>query len=1051
MRARFPVVALLAVAGLAATPRLIADLNPTPGASGFPYPELTVGNVGLFTMFDPVHGNELWTTNGADAGLLADVFPGSASSSPNDFALAGGKVFFTANHENATGDGTVGLFTTDGATVTFVADLPGGSRYPHDLTPLGSQVIFWAFQDATGDEPWVSDGTAGGTHLLLDLTPGPDDTRLGAATAVGDRVYFSVSSQNLTLYRTDGTAAGTGPISGPLTFCFPGLAAGQVFLSNCLDALSNGATYRFDATDGGPLKVGDPRLNGAGAALGTATVLSMTTATEGDEPYLYEPADGGLRLLGDLNPGVTGSAPYGFTAVGNQVFFFATSLNGTELWATDGSDAGTRVVKSIGASAASTYFDAPAALGSRFFFSVSDGVSGIEPWISDGTAAGTVQLADLNPGAGNSSPSRPLAVGNTLVFQAITPTTGIELFRTDGTPQGTRLLADLVQGTLSSFPQGFAELDGGTYFVAQDPGVGAGALFRTDGTTAGTVRAVVLRADAGSNEGVLSSTFPPTPLNGRLLLNGTDGKSGNELFRTDGTQAGTEILRDIGPFQSGSFARGPVVVGSSLYFTAFDGAHGFELWKTDGSDAGTVLFDLNPAGGGGSAPSQVVPFAGAVYFAATVPGVGSELFRSDGTDAGTGLFLDLRPGAAGSAPSSFAVAGNVLVFSADDGVHGRELWATDGVDAGMLVDLEPDGGSNPSQLVTVGTTVYFSATTAGQGTELWATNGTASGTRLISLRTGAGSSAPRSLVSAGGRLVFVANNGVHGFEPWVSNGTTAGTFQLKDIAPGVASSYPVILGQVGNRIFFAADDRQTGLELWSTDTTFGSPTLFADLAPGPASSNPGKPVVAGSTLVVSAQGSGLDTELYELIDVSAPPMIAAVVSPPPNDAGWNTTATTVSFTITSTAGPILRVQGCDGGTVTQDAINVPFACVATSAGGTAQKLVIVNKDSVAPNLTCPAPITVAADGGSTTAVSYSATVSDALDPIPTVTFTPPSGSAFPGGTTSVAVAARDGAGNLATCSFDVTVTGASSGSGGGTGAAGGGASSAGGGSTASGG
>ena len=101
MRARFPAVALLALAGLAATPRLIADLNPTPGASGYPYPELAVGNVGLFTMFDPVHGNELWRTDGLDAGFLADVLPGSASSSPNDFALAGGKVFFTANHETA--------------------------------------------------------------------------------------------------------------------------------------------------------------------------------------------------------------------------------------------------------------------------------------------------------------------------------------------------------------------------------------------------------------------------------------------------------------------------------------------------------------------------------------------------------------------------------------------------------------------------------------------------------------------------------------------------------------------------------------------------------------------------------------------------------------------------------------------------------------------------------------------------------------------------------------------------------------------------------------
>jgi trimeric autotransporter adhesin len=76
------------------------------------------------------------------------------------------------------------------------------------------------------------------------------------------------------------------------------------------------------------------------------------------------------------------------------------------------------------------------------YFSAEDGVNGKELWRTDGTEAGTFMLKDINAGSASSSPSRLFQIGEQLIFFADNGVDGRELWRTDGTSDGTYLLYD---------------------------------------------------------------------------------------------------------------------------------------------------------------------------------------------------------------------------------------------------------------------------------------------------------------------------------------------------------------------------------------------------------------------------------------------------------------------------------------------------------------------------------------------------------------------------------------------------------------------------------
>ncbi|MEN9567191.1 MAG: Leukotoxin [Cyanobacteriota bacterium] len=180
--------------------------------------------------------------------------------------------------------------------------------------------------------------------------------------------------------------------------------------------------------------------------------------------------------------------------------------------------------------------------------------------------------------------------------------------------------------------------------------------------------------------------------NDKLYFSADDGASGGELFVSDGTAEGTQLLVDLRSGESNygySYGSAPsdlVEFNDKLYFTANNGESGRELFVSDGTAEGTqLLVDLRPGESNygysyGSSPSNFVEFNDKLYFTANNGESGNELFVTDGTAEGTQLVADIRPGennygySYGSYPSELTVVGDELFFSADNGETGTELY-----------------------------------------------------------------------------------------------------------------------------------------------------------------------------------------------------------------------------------------------------------------------------------------------------------------------------------------------------------------------------------------
>jgi ELWxxDGT repeat protein len=425
-------------------------------------------------------------------------------------------------------------------------------------------------------------------------------------------------------------------------------------------------------------------------------------------------------------------------------------------------------------------------------------------------------VADLNTLAGNSFGGWLGTLSGTLFLAADDGIHGTELWKTDGTLTGTVLVADIHPGSASAFDpfviHGEGAVCGGRLFFVASDGSSGWELWRTDGTPGGTARV----ADVNP----AGSSYPRhlTVMNDTLFFAATDGISGTELWRSDGTPTGTVQVADLNPTGS-SDPMYLTALGDTLFFAATDGANGTELWKSDGSPGGTVpVADLNPAGS--SDPAYLTVLGDRLYFAATDGISGTELWKSDGGLTTTVQVADINPSGDAN-PQELVALGDTLFFAATDGISGTKLWKSDGTPGGTTLgpDINPVWGSMPHYLTVVSDTLFFAATDSISGTGLWKSDGTPGGTTRLANVT------PLYLTGTSDTLFFAADDGVHGLELWKSDGTPAGTVMVKDIHPqGSSIGLPTwpdwqVMATLGDTLFLAAEDDRTREELWKSDGT----------------------------------------------------------------------------------------------------------------------------------------------------------------------------------------------------------------------------------------
>ncbi|MCA3166498.1 MAG: M10 family metallopeptidase C-terminal domain-containing protein, partial [Burkholderiales bacterium] len=441
------------------------------------------------------------------------------------------------------------------------------------------------------------------------------------------------------------------------------------------------------------------------------------------------------------------------------------------------------------------------------------------------------------------------------------------------------LVKDIYPGSFSPYPGNLTARGNTLFFTAYDS-VNGEELWRSDGTAAGTVAvADISPGDYGSYPSNL------TVVGSTLFFQAYDSVNGSELWKSDGTAAGTVLVKDIRPGDSSSFLDNLTALGNTLFFTNAG------LWKSDGTEAGTVLVK-------NISLDNLTAVGNTLFFSAR--GVsGNELWKSDGTAAGTVLVKNIRPGSSSSDPRYLTALGNTLYFTADNGANGIELWKSDGTAAGTVLvkDIAPAGFYFPPRYLTaVGNTLFFSANDGVNGQELWKSDGTAAGTVLVK---DIGSLArPRNLTAVGSTLFFTANDNVNGEELWKSDGTAAGRVLVKNINPGSGffGNYPRNLTVVGSTLFFTADDGVNGIELWKSDGTEAGTVLVGDIRPGSSSSDPQNLRVVGSTLYFTADDGVNGRELWAVSTPAIPTLAIAATNA--NQTEGNSGSKAFTFTVT---------------------------------------------------------------------------------------------------------------------------------------------------------
>jgi ELWxxDGT repeat protein len=733
-------------------------------------------------------GVELFRTSGLTVSLFANIATGTASSIPRDFCWNGDWLMFTALGANGVEPYCVAQGTLQALDVNPGVPASSPSGYVAYQTGF-TQPVFWFVAQQ------VSSGST--VTRLFRYNPFSQSISVQDTVPVLSRVLFAVGSQVIYLQQASLTSwlygipgAGGTPIQLPANVSSPILTADNV---SRISASPPRMVYTARSSLGGP----SARFRGDGTFAGTSFVDNQSSGRVVTE------FPGGLgALLADGHAIYTTGAPVPLVPTGvnagsnpdrlaamdgNVVVFCADGLP----WRSDGTAAGTQPLYGPGAQQVGPF--SPRFLGHRFFVAAAGGAI---VYRTDGTPAGTVALPGL------------LSPGTTVAW-AQTPTrlllfSGNNLYAIDGlnTPE-------LLRTGLPTQPAP-ASLGNLVLFRGQDPATGV-ELWRTDGTAPGTFLVRDTRPGAASGLGTgneLDWQLRARP--GQLLFVVDDGL-GDEVWRTDGTTAGTALVTDIAPGPASALiSLGPTTADGRVLFAATSPTTGRDLWSTDGTNTQLLVDDVL-----GNRVQVLGPIGSQWLFTIGASTLGSSdtsrLYRTGGTTATTSLQNNLVFGAvtSGAIVNSYNSLLGIALFAA-----GTRIYRADTSGFNTFPIGQPPTLTNGSQWYTLpgADVAVFAGTSSGFGFEPWRSNGFPSGTtRVLDLNPGSASSLPREFTHAGGLVYFTADDGSSGRELWAMP-TFPAVFAYGTGCPGTGGLVPKIVADDAPRLGAVVDfELQDGL------------------------------------------------------------------------------------------------------------------------------------------------------------------------------------------------------------------------------------------------
>ena len=684
--------------GLTSGTRRLADVNTNPGESSFPSRFVTFSEGSKAAFWAEVGSyREVWITDGTSAGTFKDsplgfeaeslVTSGSAihysgykdcsvnaSDTCNFLYSSNGTGSAILNVEEDEDFGIVELVATNG-TVYFSQNLgsskklyrlDGGIRaavlsqrpnlfdYPGNFIAAGGEIFFNAYTD-DGYEIFVSDGTDAGTIRVKDFESGISSNDLFGASTVGNRVLLSVrtNQQGIELWISDGTPSGTNllkDINAGTTGAAPrGIAAlGNKAFYGANANSSGDELWSTDIVTGVTTLVSDINQSGSSSptdltVLGNKIVFAAFTDDIGYELFVTDGTTAGTQELKNINQS-DDSSPREFVTMGGKAYFTADNGLGRALWVTDGTRDGTQAVSGV-----MDYIEGVVATNDKVFFLADDGSSGFELWVTNGTNAPT--LIDISAGLGSVNPAELTATDGYVVFRANNGTSGEEIWKSDGTLGGTTMIRDINtvsngnSGTDGSYPFGMTAMGSRVIFGASD---GSGSEpWITDGTSGGTQKIKDINSTGNSISerygywGSVSSTaFTVTASSSRAFFTAREDEHGEELWVTDGTEAGTHLVKDIVSGFEGINSIELVAVGEEVFFAPSDfsvssqysSQFGYELWTSDGTESGTYMVRNIAPDSSSSYPTGLTAFGDRLLFVADAyNGRGNQLFITDGS------------------------------------------------------------------------------------------------------------------------------------------------------------------------------------------------------------------------------------------------------------------------------------------------------------------------------------------------------------------------------------------------------------------------------------